>query len=72
MFSSTTDLYRWNRFLLSGTPSIVTASTLAQMFVQRVVQFPGGLASRWVCYGIFSFGPTGNKAYFHSGEVPGF
>jgi CubicO group peptidase (beta-lactamase class C family) len=74
MFSSTTDLYRWNRFLLTGTPPIVTANTLAQMFVPRMAIAPGDPGSGWAGYGMWigPAGPTGDVAYIHGGVVPGF
>jgi CubicO group peptidase (beta-lactamase class C family) len=74
MFSSTTDLYRWNRFLLTGTPPIVAAGTLAQIFVPRMAINPAAPKTDWVGYGIVirSYGPTGSLRYFHGGQVPGF
>lgn len=72
MFSTTTDLYRWNRFLLTGTPPIVTASTLAQLFVQRVLVAPEPSEPEWAGYGMWSAGPVGNVTYVHGGAIPGF
>ena len=36
IYSSVSDLYRWNRFLLTRTPAIVRAATLAEVFTPRV------------------------------------
>jgi CubicO group peptidase (beta-lactamase class C family) len=84
MYASTSDLYRWNRFLLAGKPKILDSALLAQMFVPRVPLKPGGpdasAASRrqipvpdwyWYGYGWVVYGPT-DVMYAHEGGIDGF
>jgi CubicO group peptidase (beta-lactamase class C family) len=73
MYSTVTDLYRWNRFLLTGTPPIVSADTRAQMLTPRRLldtDHPD-LYGRYG-YGLQFLGEGTEATYFHSGSIKGF
>jgi CubicO group peptidase (beta-lactamase class C family) len=72
MYSSVRDLYRWNRFLLTGTPAIVDAATLDQMFTPRVQIDPKRIDSPWYGYGWFVYTPATDRTYLHDGLIHGF
>ncbi len=54
LYSSVSGMYRWNRFLLTGTPTIVQAGTLAAMFTPRVPTDPAAPDQPWYGYGVGS------------------
>jgi CubicO group peptidase (beta-lactamase class C family) len=68
--STVTDLVRWQRFLLTGSPAVVRQETLAELLRPRVAEN----ALQWYGYGIGSRGRTMAEpdSYFHSGGIPGF
>jgi D-alanyl-D-alanine carboxypeptidase len=68
--STVTDLSRWQRFLLTGSPAVVKRETLAELLRPRVESNP----TEWYGYGIGSRGRTMSEpdSYFHSGGIPGF
>jgi D-alanyl-D-alanine carboxypeptidase len=70
MYSTVTDLGRWQRFLLTDDPPVVRADTLAELLRPRVVESPG----RWYGYGIESRGANtaAIDSFDHSGGVPGY
>lgn len=70
MYSTVTDLGRWQRFLLTGDPAVVKKDTLAELLRPRVAADP----TTWYGYGIVSRGAsmTDLDAYAHSGGIPGF
>ena len=74
MFSSATDLYRWNRFLLTGKPPIVSATSFAQMFTPRAQLDPAHPdTSAWYGYGWIVGSPTATNAWSsHFGGIDGF
>jgi CubicO group peptidase (beta-lactamase class C family) len=77
LYSSVGDLYRWNRFLLTGTPAIVDAATLAEMFTPRVVVTdPRALIDParppWRGYVGVVYTPTTDRTYVHAGGIDGF
>jgi CubicO group peptidase (beta-lactamase class C family) len=72
LYSSVSDLYRWNRFLLTGTPAIVDAATLTQMFTPRVLIDPAQSGSPWYGYGWVVSTPTTDVTYAHDGGIDGF
>lgn len=67
MYSTVTDLGRWNQFLLTGTPAIVEPGTLAQLRQPRVAADLGRYG-----YGLYTLGTGDDAVLFHSGGVPGF
>jgi CubicO group peptidase (beta-lactamase class C family) len=70
MYSTVTDLGRWQRFLLTDDPPVIRADTLAEMLRPRVVESPG----RWYGYGVESRGATTSTIDMigHSGGLAGF
>lgn len=70
MYSTVTDLGRWQRFLLTDDPPVVGANTLADLLLARVPVSPG----QWYGYGIESRGTTTSTIddFEHDGGVPGF
>jgi CubicO group peptidase (beta-lactamase class C family) len=68
MYSTTTDMTRWNRFLLTGKPAIVTRDTLTEMMKPRVDSGPNERYG----YGIATRGTGDNATHGHSGLVNGF
>lgn len=70
MYSTVTDLGRWQRFLLTGDPAVVKKGTLAELLQPRIAATP----TSWYGYGVESRGATMTAidAYAHSGGVPGF
>lgn len=68
MYSTATDLTRWNHFLLTGTPAIVSPDTIAQLLRPRVAAVGGFRYG----YGIYTVGTGDATAHGHDGEVPGF
>lgn len=70
MYSTVTDLGRWQRFLLTDDPPVVRADTLAELLRPRVVESPG----TWYGYGIESRGDSTASldSFEHAGGVPGF
>jgi CubicO group peptidase (beta-lactamase class C family) len=82
MYSTVTDLGRWQRFLLTGSPAVVEPGTLAELLRPRVAMGP----QEWYGYGIVSRGTvsrgtagsgtgTGGRvvvdSHHHDGNVPG-
>jgi len=73
LYSTVTDLYRWNRFLLTGTPRIIGADALAQMFTPRAAIDPDRPdLYGWYCYGLGLLGENADATYSHSGGINGF
>lgn len=70
LYSTVTDLGRWQRFLLTGDPAVVKKDTVAELLRPRVAQNP----TSWYGYGIASRGAaiTDIDSYGHSGGIPGF
>lgn len=66
--STVTDLARWNQFLLTATPAIVTQDTLAQLLRPRVAIGD----SEQYGYGIQTRGTGNSTTHFHSGDMTGF
>jgi CubicO group peptidase (beta-lactamase class C family) len=73
MYSSATDLYRWNRYLFTRTLPIVSADTLSQMLTGRVVMDPTQpLESSTYGYGLeFAAAPYEGWC-MHGGGIEGF
>jgi CubicO group peptidase (beta-lactamase class C family) len=73
MYSTVKDLYRWNRFLLTGTPAIVSADTRAQMLTPRRPVNPDrpDLYGHYG-YGLHFLGEGAAASYFHGGGINGF
>jgi CubicO group peptidase (beta-lactamase class C family) len=73
MYSTVTDLYRWNRFLLTGTPPIVSADTRAQMLTRRrLVNTDRPDLYGHYGYGLHFLGDAADATYFHGGGINGF
>lgn len=72
MYSTVTDLGRWQRFLLTDDPPVVRADTLADLLKPRVAESP--VPGRWYGYGVESRGATMTAidSYGHSGRTAGF
>jgi len=72
LYSTVTDLGRWQRFLLTDDPPVVRQDTLTNLLMPRVAESP--TAMRWYGYGIESRGATMSAidSYGHSGGLPGF
>jgi CubicO group peptidase (beta-lactamase class C family) len=68
MYSTVTDLTRWNQFLLTGTPAIVKKDTLAQLLQPRVAAEGGAQYG----YGIYTKDTGNDTLHGHPGGVPGF
>jgi len=68
LYSTVTDLTRWNHFLLTGTPAIVPQDTLAQLLKPRVAAEQG---SRYG-YGTYTRGTGDAVSHGHPGGLPGF
>jgi CubicO group peptidase (beta-lactamase class C family) len=68
MYSTVTDLTRWNHFLLTGAPAIVKQDTLAQLLQPRVAAEQGAQYG----YGIYTKGTGKATIHGHPGGVPGF
>jgi len=68
MYSTVTDLTRWNQFLLTGSPAIVKQDTLAQLLQPRVAAEQGTQYG----YGIYIKGTGDATVHGHPGGVPGF
>lgn len=70
LYSTVTDLGRWQRFLLTGDPAVVKEGTLAELLAPRVAANP----TMWYGYGIECRGAdmTAIDSYSHSGGIPGF
>jgi len=70
LYSTVTDLGRWQRFLLTGDPAVVKKDTVAELLRPRVAQD----ATTWYGYGIAARGAaiTDIDAYCHAGGIPGF
>ncbi|TDV54933.1 serine hydrolase domain-containing protein [Actinophytocola oryzae] len=70
MYSTVTDLGRWQRFLLTGDPPVVRRETLAELLRPRVQ----ANSTTWYGYGIqFRGASTATvDAYSHAGGLPGF
>ena len=73
IYSSASDLYRWNRYLIARTLPIVSAGTLGQMLTGRVVMDPRHpLESGTYGYGlVFVPGPLEGWCN-HNGGIDGF
>jgi CubicO group peptidase (beta-lactamase class C family) len=77
MYSTTTDLLKWNRFLMTGTPRIVAPDTLAQLLTPRVEVDPAGY-SVWpgepnrYAYGLMVTDRSADVSYFHGAGYSGF
>lgn len=67
--SSTGDLARWNAFLLTGTPAVLNAGSLASMVVPRA-QVPGTPVGYGYGIEVHDSGP--GLTYYHGGLVTGF
>jgi CubicO group peptidase (beta-lactamase class C family) len=72
LYSSVSDMYRWNRFLLTRTPAIVQAATLTEMFTPRVPVDPAAPDELQAGYGWGIAYPTTDVTYTHNGGIPGF
>jgi CubicO group peptidase (beta-lactamase class C family) len=72
LYSSVSDLYRWNRFLLTRAPAIVRAATLAEMFTPRVPIDPAAPDKVQYGYGWEVSGPGTDVTYSHDGGIDGF
>ncbi|MCU1681936.1 MAG: beta-lactamase [Amycolatopsis sp.] len=73
MFSTTTDMLKWNRFLLTGTPQIVALDTLAELLTPRVPQDAGSPdESDWYAYGVRVINRSADVTYGHSGGINGY
>jgi CubicO group peptidase (beta-lactamase class C family) len=72
LYSTVSDMYRWNRFLLTGTPAIVQAATLAAMFTPRVPTDPAAADGLRYGYGWIVSGHTDDVIYSHGGSIDGF
>jgi len=68
MYSTTTDMTRWNRFLLTGEPAIVARETLTELRKPRVDSGPNERYG----YGIATRGTGDNATHGHGGLVNGF
>jgi len=68
MYSTVTDLARWNQFLLTGTPALVKPDTLAQLLRPRVDADATGRYG----YGLFTLGTGDAAIHFHGGWLAGF
>lgn len=67
MFSTTTDMLTWNRFLLSGTPQV------AELVTPRVPQDAGSPdESPWYAYGVAVLNRRTDVTYGHSGSINGY
>jgi CubicO group peptidase (beta-lactamase class C family) len=73
MYSTVTDLGRWQRFLLTDDPAVVTRDTLAELLRPRVPETAQN-TTRWYGYGIESRGASmaAVDSFGHSGGLPGF
>jgi CubicO group peptidase (beta-lactamase class C family) len=73
MYSTVTDLYRWNRFLLTGTPPIVSADTRTQMLTpRRLVHTDRPDLYGHYGYGLHFMGEAAAATYSHGGSINGF
>ena len=72
LYSSVSDLYRWNRFLLTRTPAVVQAATLAEVFTPRVPIDRAAPDKRQYGYGWEVAGPSSDVTYSHGGNIDGF
>jgi CubicO group peptidase (beta-lactamase class C family) len=72
LYASTADLYRWDRFLTTGIPEIVTPAALREMFTPRVSVDAQAAKSEQYGYGWLITGPPTNPTYQHEGEINGF
>lgn len=68
MYSTLTDLSRWNRFLLTGDPDVVERATLAELLAPRVDSAPGERYG----YGIETRGTGDTVTHGHGGTLIGF
>jgi CubicO group peptidase (beta-lactamase class C family) len=68
LYSTTNDLARWNHFLMTADPPVVSRDTLAQLFRPRL----GGDVGDQYGYGISIRGSADNPTYYHDGKIPGF
>ena len=68
LYSTTNDLARWNHFLATGTPPVVSRETLAQLVLPR----PKIDDQTHYGYGIFIRGTAEKPIYSHTGQVPGY
>lgn len=70
LYSTVTDLGRWQRFLLTGDPAVVKDYALAQLLRPQVAANP----TLWYGYGIEFRGASMSAidSYSHSGGLPGF
>jgi CubicO group peptidase (beta-lactamase class C family) len=71
LYSSATDLYRWNRYLFTRTLPIVSADTLSQMLTPRVAMSPP------IEFGTYGYGLIFMRApnegwCMHTGSIDGF
>lgn len=70
--STVTDMARWNAFLLTGSPAIVSRDSLAQLLLPRVT-VPDTPLKEQYGYGLQSTRTAGDTlVYHHAGEVDGF
>lgn len=70
LYSTVTDLGRWQQFLLTGDAAVVTRTTLDALLRPRVAANP----TMWYGYGIEFRGAsmTDIDTFSHSGGIPGF
>lgn len=68
IYSTVTDLTRWNQFLLTATPAIVKPDTLTQLMQPRVAAEQGAQYG----YSIYTLGTGDATTHFHTGGIPGF
>lgn len=68
VYSTATDLSRWNQFLLTGSPALVEQNTLAQLIRPRVAADQGTQYG----YGLYTLGTGDTTVHFHGGGLPGF
>lgn len=68
MYSTTADLSRWNRFLLTGKPAIVPPSVITELLTPRVGSGPDERYG----YGVATRGTGALATHGHGGLVPGF
>jgi CubicO group peptidase (beta-lactamase class C family) len=70
LYSTVTDLGRWQQFLLTDDPPVVGADTLAEMLRPHATESAG----RWYGYGVELRGATTSSIDMvaHAGGIPGF
>lgn len=69
MYATADDMIRWDRFLLTGKPAIVSPATRAELLRPRVATDRPGESYG---YGILTTGSGNNLVHHHSGSIAGF